>query len=279
MGLDRKTLLTRTLSAFIFVAFMLTGLLWNQWSFFILFLLVSYMCLREYAFLLEEIFKVNFKTHEKLAYIIAGLCIYAFLSLIELTQCNPSLFGGNYLFYFLGFAIGLIGTLLISKNKKARFLLAGIGYCCIPLAFMNQSRAITLSIPLFVIFAIWINDTMAYIGGSLVGKNPLASKISPNKTIEGTASGILFSLIFAIIWYYLRGNAEFALIHWLVLALIASIIGTTGDLVESQLKRWAGVKDSGQMLPGHGGALDRFDSIIFSSSFAFLYAFFFMNCS
>jgi len=280
MGLNRKTLVTRTGSAIIFVAFMLLGLLWNAWSFFILFLLVSFMCLREYRFLLEEIFKVEFKPHEKIAYLVAGLCAYVFLSLLPLTNCHEALFPLNstYLFYFLGFAMGLSATLIISKTKKAKFLLTGIGYCCIPLALLNQCRAIDLSIPLFIIFTIWVNDSMAYIGGSLIGKSPLAKKISPNKTKEGTLCGILFSLVFAWIWFQFISKSEYAQIHWVILALISSIIGTTGDLIESQIKRWAGVKDSGQMLPGHGGALDRFDSIIFSASFAFIYAFIFMNC-
>jgi phosphatidate cytidylyltransferase len=104
----------------------------------------------------------------------------------------------------------------------------------------------------------------------------LATKISPKKTIEGTLIGVLFSLLFAFVWSMMF--AEYHVIDFIVLAFIGSVIGTAGDLVESQIKRWAGVKDSGQIMPGHGGALDRFDSLIFSSTFAFLYAFFFMDC-
>ena len=107
-------------------------------------------------------------------------------------------------------------------------------------------------------------------------KHLWALKVSPNKTREGTAIGILFALIFAYIWS--TQFPQYALIDYLILAFIGSAIGTLGDLVESQIKRWSGVKDSGNIMPGHGGALDRFDSLIFASSFAFIYAFFFMDC-
>src|SRR5690606_1331751 len=113
----------------------------------------------------------------------------------------------------------------------------------------------------------------AYIVGSLIGKTPL-SKISPKKTWEGTIGGILLSaLIMGYIGYVFDDWFVFGrqLPFWLILAFIAVIAGTFGDLLESKLKRMAGVKDSGQLMPGHGGFLDRFDSLIFTIPFVWLY--------
>jgi phosphatidate cytidylyltransferase len=122
-------------------------------------------------------------------------------------------------------------------------------------------------IPLAIIFSIWINDTMAYIVGSMIGKTAL-SKISPKKTWEGTVGGMLLCVVvMALVAYFLRLSwADAAII-----ALIAAVFGTLGDLLESKLKRMAGVKDSGQILPGHGGFLDRFDSLLIAVPFVWLY--------
>ena len=117
---------------------------------------------------------------------------------------------------------------------------------------------------------------MAYIGGSMFGRHPLAKNISPKKTIEGTSIGLLFALLYALLWTTF--NTPYQWQDYIVLAIIASVIGTMGDLAESQLKRWAQFKDSGNIMPGHGGVLDRFDSLIFSASFTFLYAYLFMDC-
>ena len=124
---------------------------------------------------------------------------------------------------------------------------------------------------MLIIFSIWINDTMAYIVGSLIGKTPL-SKISPKKTWEGTTGGIILSVI--VITLFLQ-----PLLYWkylLGISLISALAGTFGDLLESKLKRMAGVKDSGSIMPGHGGFLDRFDSLILATPFVWLYVTFLM---
>ncbi|HSF89200.1 MAG TPA: phosphatidate cytidylyltransferase, partial [Saprospiraceae bacterium] len=126
--------------------------------------------------------------------------------------------------------------------------------------------------PLIIIATIWINDTMAYIVGSLIGKTPL-SKISPKKTWEGTIGGIILSVALLSLVGYLAGASW---IHYMVIALISSVAGTFGDLFESKLKRMADVKDSGSFMPGHGGFLDRFDSLLFAVPFVWLYAVAFM---
>jgi phosphatidate cytidylyltransferase len=129
------------------------------------------------------------------------------------------------------------------------------------------------SFPIFIILTMWINDTMAYIVGSLIGKTPL-SKISPKKTWEGTIGGI----ILAVIVMGLVASAVFppntgSWYIWYGLAAIAAIAGTFGDLLESKLKRMANIKDSGHIMPGHGGFLDRFDSLLLAIPFCWLYIF------
>ena len=122
-------------------------------------------------------------------------------------------------------------------------------------------------LPLIIIFSIWINDTMAYITGSLIGKTPFSS-VSPKKTIEGTIGGIILCIAaMGLLAYYTALPA----IHVCAIAAIAAIAGTAGDLLESKLKRMAGVKDSGNIMPGHGGFLDRFDSLLLATPVVWLY--------
>ena len=123
----------------------------------------------------------------------------------------------------------------------------------------------------------WINDTMAYIVGSLIGKTPITT-ISPKKTWEGTIGGIILCVtVVTIACGYILILNPFHFIHWLMISLIASIAGSFGDLFESKLKRLAGVKDSGTMMPGHGGFLDRFDSLLIATPFVWLYIEIFMR--
>lgn len=116
---------------------------------------------------------------------------------------------------------------------------------------------------------IWTNDTFAYIVGKSIGKRKLLERISPKKTIEGFFGGLSFSIVagYLIAEYYIEG----ATVIWIVISVIVGIFGTIGDLIESKFKRIAGVKDSGKIMPGHGGVLDRLDSVIFVAPLLFLY--------
>jgi phosphatidate cytidylyltransferase len=120
-----------------------------------------------------------------------------------------------------------------------------------------------------IFFVIWMNDTMAYVVGKYFGRHKLIRQISPKKTWEGTLAGFLFAILTSV------GISQFTpvidTLHSFVLGGIISIAANLGDLFESSLKRSAGQKDSGKLLPGHGGVLDRFDAAIFAIPFAFLY--------
>ncbi|UAY51848.1 phosphatidate cytidylyltransferase [Ferruginibacter albus] len=131
-------------------------------------------------------------------------------------------------------------------------------------------------IPCAIIFSIWINDTMAYIVGSFIGKTPF-SKISPKKTWEGTLGGIILCVVvITLLGYALPLAQSIKPIHWIVISLLCAIGGTAGDLLESKIKRMADVKDSGSIMPGHGGFLDRFDSLLIATPLVWLYVNLFM---
>lgn len=120
-----------------------------------------------------------------------------------------------------------------------------------------------------VLVMLWANDTFAYLVGKNFGKNKLMPSVSPNKTIEGLIGGAFGAILAGIAtWYFCK---TFGLASWIALALIVVIFGSLGDLVQSRIKRIAGVKDSGVIMPGHGGMYDRLDSLIFAAPFVFLY--------
>ena len=122
---------------------------------------------------------------------------------------------------------------------------------------------------MLLLASIWINDTMAYIVGSFIGKTPL-SPISPKKTWEGTIGGaFLCMVVVTLVGYFALAMTDY--VSLLVVSGIAAVIGTLGDLLESKLKRMAGLKDSGNFMPGHGGFLDRFDSLLLATPFVWAY--------
>ena len=161
-------------------------------------------------------------------------------------------------------------------NYKLKSLL-GLFYITLPVVliiimrlhdFNELSDNYLKIIPCGIVFSIWINDTMAYIVGSLIGKTPLSS-ISPKKTREGTFGGIILCVIVITLIGYL--TRFYSVADWIVISLFCAVFGTLGDLLESKLKRLASVKDSGSLMPGHGGFLDRFDSMLVAIPFVFVY--------
>jgi len=116
---------------------------------------------------------------------------------------------------------------------------------------------------------VWVNDSFAYLVGKNIGKQKLFPSISPKKTVEGFLGGLFFACVSSFFIAKYSNTFEFTV--WLILAIIVSVFGTLGDLIESKYKRQAGVKDSGVIMPGHGGLLDRLDSIIFAAPFIYLF--------
>jgi phosphatidate cytidylyltransferase len=295
MAFNWQTFRTRTLTAAVFVAVMLTGLLWNQWSFLILFSIIHFGCWWEYLKLMEKIHQTIFHPYVKLGFMVIG---YGLL----LWFCGPAYeirgYGLKENFSLpvsaAGFALLVIGIFQKVAVKFKSFGTAALGLLYISLSWgfmISLYRQYDIHVydtmyvlgrdivPVIIIASIWTNDTMAYIVGSIIGKTPL-SKISPKKTWEGTVGGLILcivavSFLFPLILFHfpdLRFSFFLAII-----SAIASITGTFGDLLESKLKRMANVKDSGSLMPGHGGFLDRFDSLLLATPFVWLYVKIFMR--
>ncbi|MDG0844165.1 phosphatidate cytidylyltransferase [Staphylococcus equorum] len=160
----------------------------------------------------------------------------------------------------------LLSYTVLSKNRfsfmDAAFCLMTIAYVGIGFMYLYETRSEGLHYILFAFLIVWSTDTGAYIFGRLMGKHKLWPVISPNKTIEGFVGGLICSLIIPLVMIMF---VDFNIATWilLIVTIILSIFGQLGDLVESGFKRHFGVKDSGRILPGHGGILDRFDSFMF----------------
>jgi phosphatidate cytidylyltransferase len=155
---------------------------------------------------------------------------------------------------------------------STRYLLL-IGYIIIPFITTNYVamgvNGYNPKILISILILIWANDTFAYLVGKNFGKNKLFPSVSPKKTIEGFAGGVVFTIISSVLLskFYIESN----ILYICVIAIIVSIFSTLGDLIQSKFKRVAGIKDSGKIMPGHGGILDRFDSIIFVIPFINLF--------
>ncbi len=282
MAIHWPTFITRAITAIVFVIVMAAGLFWSRWSYFILFSFIHFGCWIEYQRIISKINAINSQTHSFYKYVlmIAGWCLLLFFSNGQLQLYGFDLKN-------LGLWIGILSLVLlplalfVSKNKFSTnffsYSLFGLVYISLSLGLMiylrshwsEEEYSLSMVIPAVIIFSLWINDTMAYIVGSLVGKTPL-SPISPKKTWEGTIGGVVLSILIMCTLAHITGRLS--LVHTAMLTFIAAVSGTVGDLFQSKLKRMAGVKDSGKFMPGHGGFLDRFDSLLFAAIACTVYA-------
>lgn len=269
MALHWPTFFTRLGSAIVFAIIMMAGLLWNQFAFLALIALIQVLCLKEYFALIKKIFPDSGWPSWLPITIQVGSLYW--LTLVFLSSEQRLLYPA---FMFFPVTIILIG--MISKRNlmgTAFQSLTSLFYILLPMCLLLVLRKISLVIPLSLVLMLWMNDTMAYLVGSFIGKTPL-TQISPKKTWEGTLGGVILTMVGAGIWGY---YAPYYHMHdWIMMAMIVCVTGTAGDLFESKLKRMAKVKDSGAIMPGHGGALDRFDSLLVATPFVFGYAYVFM---
>ena len=154
--------------------------------------------------------------------------------------------------------------------RDAAYTMVPMLYAAIPLGLMPWLHFDGNNVLVMVLIMVWMNDNGAYMGGSLIGKHKMWERHSPGKTWEGTIIGVVVTLLVAVFIGPLF-NSTIAWYHWLALGFICSVIDTLGDLVESMLKRSVGMKDSGKIMPGHGGFLDRFDSLLIATPLVFVY--------
>jgi phosphatidate cytidylyltransferase len=289
MALNRATLRTRSTTAAIFVVVMMAGLLINQWTFFILFSFIHFGCWVEYQKIIGLI-DADYKTaspFHRYGVMLAGWCLMLYFT-------SNDFHFGDFMLHSIGFWLGLLFAFLLPITEllfTSNISLKNIGYSFLGILYISLSFGLltdllvvpqisfqsTTVFPIVIISCMWINDTMAYLVGSLIGKTPFSS-ISPKKTWEGTVGGVILcvaaiGLLSRFIWVL----EDFKLIHFVMIPLIGAIAGTFGDLLESKLKRLAGIKDSGTIMPGHGGFLDRFDSLLVATPFVWLYMKLFMQ--
>ena len=263
--------LKRTLSGSVYILLLVVCISYSSLSFFVLFGIFLLIAVYEFC---------NLLGFNKIIPILISSIVYGSVS--YLSQINIKL-NKNFDFSIL------IATLLISSkciaflydksNKKVENIskyLYLFGYLILPFVILTKIpfgiRGYNPKIIIGIFILIWTNDTFAYIVGKTVGKHKLFESISPKKTIEGFFGGFVFSILasYLISKYYIEGSITNQYI-WIGFAIIVSVFGTIGDLVESKFKRLANVKDSGKIMPGHGGILDRLDSVIFVSPFVFLF--------
>ncbi|WP_134356041.1 phosphatidate cytidylyltransferase [Flavobacterium psychrophilum] len=255
---------TRSLSGLVYILLLVSATLYSRESFLLLFGVFMLQTVREFCNL---IFLPKIP-----AMLMAGLLYFIFACF--LTENRSTDFGLILASLFV--SIRLLFWLF--KEKRIAIDAQGkwvnlIGYIILPFIFIvkissfNGIFAPTLLISIFVL--IWTNDTFAYIVGKTIGRNKLFESISPKKTIEGFIGGLVFAIIAAVI--IANYDPLKPTYFWIITAIIVSFFGTIGDLVESKFKRMANVKDSGNIMPGHGGMLDRLDSIIFVAPFLFLF--------
>lgn len=257
--------LKRALSGAVYIILLIGSIYYSYDSFFVLFgifLLIA-------AFEFSKLVNIN----KYLAIAVAAILFTLFYK----RQFAPII---NHL--ITGFTIGVSLLLvynLFSKKNTLNFsgglkYVTLLGYIIFPFIIITKVpmgiKGYNPKILISIFILIWTNDTFAYLIGKNFGKNKLLPSISPKKTIEGFIGGIVFSMLGGfILAKYFIGTSKVH--YWLIIAVIVSIFSTLGDLIESKFKRNAGVKDSGTIMPGHGGILDRLDSIIFVVPFIYLF--------
>lgn len=276
----KKNLLVRSVSGLFFVTIMVVGIAFRPEAMIVLFSLITGMTVWEYTGLVNKTPNVSVN---RFITTTAGVCLFLGFAGYSgnITQ--------SYVFlpYLLTIAYLLISE-LYTKNadplKNMAYTMFSQLYIALPLSLVNiltfhgntdgsvfYDGCLLLSIFVFI----WINDTGAYVSGSLFGKHQLFPRISPNKTWEGSIGGAVFVLIAAAITGNLADNGSnlqlLNTVQWMGLGLVVVCFGTWGDLAESLIKRTLNIKDSGNVLPGHGGMLDRFDSSLLAIPASVIY--------
>lgn len=263
--MDLKKLLLRSVSGLVYVAIIVVCVLWGMTPLTIMAMIFSTLATIEFEKITHEL---SPRTIPTLLLDIAGCCALCFSWMIwplaiwiAIMICRMTL------------------ELYINSDTPVQNLAKSIMtqiYIGVPMALMCLVHDLTDGRFLLLVFAmIWINDTGAFLTGSMLGRHKLFERISPKKTWEGFFGGLVFNIIAGYIFFRCWG-AEYShdmpgLWSWMLLGVIITLFSTWGDLVESLMKRSLNIKDSGNLIPGHGGILDRIDSMLFVMPVTFLY--------
>ena len=272
----KNNFIQRAVTGVLFVIVLVGCILYSPLSFGILFTIISVLSVHEFAQLVSKSSEVSIN---KTITALGGA--YLFLALMSF--CTQQSVGARVFLPYLGLLLYMMITELYLKKKNptgnwAYSMLSQL-YVALPFALLNvlafqnspETGSVTYNpiLPLSIFVFIWLSDTGAYCVGSLIGKHRLFERISPKKSWEGSIGGGIFSIASSL------GFAHFFPLmpgwQWVGLAIVVVIFGTWGDLTESLMKRQLGIKDSGNILPGHGGMLDRFDSALMAIPAAVVY--------
>jgi len=282
-----NNLIIRSLSGAVFVVLVIGSILLDPLVFAALFLPVTLLGLREFYI----IFKAGkYSPNHWLGTIVGGLLYLSFCMVHP--AVNSMIIKSRDFFSVLGLAMLFVDAVIfliisgfiillaeVFRKKEhpfenAAITLLGLFYVVMPLGLMNflfylgPDSTATPHFLLGIFLLVWTNDTFAYLSGMTFGKHPLCQRLSPKKTWEGSLGGAVFTLLLSYVLSIFF--TETGLVMWLTIGFIAIIFGTLGDLTESMLKRSFNIKDSGNIMPGHGGILDRFDAVLMATPFVFL---------
>ena len=257
-----RELLRRSITGIVYVFLLLSCVFLSSDAFDFLFMAFGLACLYEFKKLVQikgyYVFVGYLALWWAFIYLIHDLAIVKTLLVVTLTVD-------------LALLVYLFSKKETELNNLQKYLVAifYIGGGCIFLTMIpynSESFAKLLIMGVFMV--IWVNDSFAYLVGKTIGRHKLFERVSPKKTIEGSLGGLIFALIAA----YMMSNYEsiITMEQWIIMAVVIVIAGNLGDLLQSKFKRVAGVKDSGAILPGHGGIWDRLDSLVFAAPFAYL---------
>ncbi|MCD6354545.1 MAG: phosphatidate cytidylyltransferase [Prolixibacteraceae bacterium] len=264
-------LLKRSVTGVIFVLVLLSGTFFHPFSFAVVFLVLLFFTQLEFYKLVER----AGHTPQKPIGLILGIVLF-----LVCFAARYGILSARFCFFFIP-SLPLIFLFEVLRTKKnplinAALTLLGFIYVAVPFSLLNfivfpgsaETPTFYPGILIGTFFIIWIYDSVAYLAGSTFGKHKLAEKISPNKSWEGLIAGAIFAIVMGILNAVLFSALN--MIEWISIAVLIIVFGTFGDLFESNLKRNLKIKDSGSILPGHGGLLDRFDSFLFAVPVVFI---------
>lgn len=261
-----KEVIIRFLSGVLYVSLVLSSLFTSSEWYLVLIFCLTIVTLHEFLKL------ISLKGVVPYILVIIPFYFIAFHS-IDYSLLHSLLFFSILMNVFLFRDVMLLDKITFFKSKRYLcvifYIISGFIFLTL-IPYIGSTFQPKLVLGIFILT--WTNDTFAYLIGKKFGKIKLKEKISPKKTIEGFIGGLLAALIGGVIIF--NTTLLYSPAFWLLLALLVSVLGTTGDLIQSKFKRLAGVKDSGRIMPGHGGVYDRLDSIIFASPFIYLFIIF-----
>lgn len=269
-----KDLIKRALTGIVFVAIIVGAICLHPYAFLILFTLITFFTLWEFYGLTEHYEHAPVK---RFIYSLGGAYLFGATFMYA-----HNLIDGIIFLPYIAFLMFILIMELYYKDvnpiKNWSISYFAQLYCAGSFSLLNFISAIPHTpgvinhTPLFVLaifIFIWLNDTGAYLVGSLFGKHRLFERISPKKSWEGFAGGFIVATLSSLIFAWYEPTISWPL--WVGFAIVVVVFGTWGDLIESLLKRTLSVKDSGHILPGHGGLLDRFDSLLLAVPAAYIY--------